>query len=206
MDPAMRVKVLALLAAAALVLVAPVTANASVSLPVTWDALVRASTAAAVVTPVGARAVWEDGRICTYTHVHVERAVAGNLATGDEAWVRTLGGVVGKIGQIVDGEAVFSPGRRSLVFLLPASAGALAVAARGQGQFPIVDGADAAHSPTVMESHTVGMLLPASQVGVPGQGPSGATRVTLASEVLHGRLLDDAAREVATAWTTAHAP
>jgi hypothetical protein len=203
MDPAMRVLALALLAAAALV---PAAASASVSLPVTWDALVRGSTAAAVVSPVGVRVVWEDGRICTYTHVHVERAVAGSLATGDEAWVRTLGGVVGKIGQVVDGEAVFSPGRRSLVFLRPASVGALAVTARGQGQFPIVDGADAAHSPTVMESHTVGMLLPPSLVSQPGQGPSGAARVTLASEVLHGRLLDDAAHEVATAWTTAHAP
>ncbi len=200
----MRVTFFALLAAAALVPVTPVTASASVSLPVTWDALVRGSTAAAIVTPVGARVVWEDGRICTYTHVHVERAVAGSLATGDEAWVRTLGGVVGKIGQLVDGEAVFSPGRRSLVFLRPASVGALAVTARGQGQFPIVEGADAAHSPTVMESHAVGMLLPpAVQTG---EGPSTATRATLASEVLHGRLLDDAAHEVATAWTTAHAP
>src|SRR5579863_8710065 len=130
------------LACFALVAVTSAAASASVSLPVTWDALVRGSTAAAVVTPVDSKAVWEDGRICTYTHVRVERAVAGSLAAGDEPWVRTLGGIVGKVGQIVDGEAVFSPGRASLVFLRAAtagsagSAGALDVTARGQGQFP----------------------------------------------------------------------
>jgi hypothetical protein len=177
-------------------------AAASVSLPVTWDALVRGSTAAAIVTPRESRAVWEDGRICTYTHVHVERAVAGSLATGGDAWVRTLGGVVGKVGQIVDGEAVFSPGRASLLFLRAAAVGAFDVTARGQGQFPIVEGPEAAHSPTVVESHAVGMLVPRA----PSASGQGTAPAALASERLHGRLVDDAAQQVAAAWVGAHAP
>ncbi len=171
-------------------------ASASVSLPVTWAALVGGSSAAAFVTPQEARAVWEDGRICTYTHVRVDRAVAGELATGGDAWVRTLGGVVGKVGQIVDGEAVFSPGRASLVFLRRGPAGAFDVTARGQGQFPVVDGPDPAGAPTVVRSHAVGFLLPRAAAE---QG------VVLASERLHGRTVDDAAHDVAAAWTAAHA-
>jgi hypothetical protein len=197
MDPAMRPVAFAIVAAAALV---SAFAAASVSLPVTWNALVRGSTAAAIVAPREAHAVWEDGHICTYTRVHVDQAVAGTLATGDEAWVRTLGGVVGRVGQLVDGEAVFAPNRQSLVFLRPGAVGSLDVTARGQGQFPVVEAPDAAHTRTVVESHAVGMLLPRPAPA------TGAPRETLASEVLHGLAIDDAARQVTAAWTTAHAP
>lgn len=174
-------------------------AKASVSLPVTWDALVRGSTAAVVITPRGSRALWEDGHICTYTHVHVERSVAGELGEGADAWVRTLGGVVGKVGQIVDGEAVFVPGRASLVFLRPGAVGSFDVTARGQGQFPVVPGADATHPATVIQSHSVGVLVPRPEV-------PGAAHVALASEVLHGRAIDDAAHEIVAAWAATHAP
>ena len=188
------------LACAGLLCLAAVAA-ASVSLPVTWDALLRGSTASAVVSPREATAVWEGGRICTYTHVHVDRAIAGDLTTGGDAWVRTLGGVVGKVGQIVDGEPVFSPGRASLVFLRPSVSGAYDVTARGQGQFPVVAGADAAHSPTVIRSHSAGLLLDREAIGL----PSAQGAPVLAADMLHGRLVDDAARDVVSAWTAAHA-
>ena len=176
-------------------------AHASISVPVTWDALLRGSTAAGVVTAAGpgsAHAVWEDGRICTYTRVHVDRAVAGSLATGDEAWVRTLGGVVGKVGQIVDGEPVFSPGRPSLVFLRPSAVGALEVTARGQGQFPIVGSSGSAGAPVVVRSNTVGTIVPRAL-------PATGVPAVLAADTLHGHSVDDAARQITTAWTTAHA-
>ena len=177
-------------------------ADASVSLPVTWEALVKASTAAAIVTPMEARAVWEDGRICTYTHVHIERALAGELGTGGDAWVRTLGGIVGKIGQIVDGEAVFSPGRASLVFVRPSASGALDVTARGQGQFPVVAGSGAGAPPTLLRSRSSGFILPR-----PKAAPTaGKALPPLAADVLHGRAVEDAAHDVATAWGTYHAP
>src|SRR5580698_2218506 len=114
--------------------------RASTSIAVTWDGLLRESTAAALVTALEARPVWEGNRIYTYTHVRVDRGVAGELATGDDVWVRTMGGVVGKTGQVVDGEPVLTRGQSSLLFLHPIAgrpAGAFDVTARGQGQFPV---------------------------------------------------------------------
>jgi hypothetical protein len=205
--PGVTFSVLATVTVVALLsLAAGRSAVASVSLSVTWDALLRGSSSAAVVTPIESRAVWEGGRICTYTHLHVQQAVAGDLAAGDEPWVRTLGGVVGKVGQVVDGEAVFAPGRASLVFLRPGPVGALDVTARGQGQFPVVSDTGTAVGPTgpasavrrVVRSNATGSLL-APRVTTSGPPPA------LAAEVLHGRTVDDAIRTVTAAWTAAHA-
>jgi hypothetical protein len=134
-------------------------ARASVSIAVTWEGLLHESAAAAVVMPVEARAVWENGRIYTYTRVHVDRAVAGELASGSEAWVRTMGGVVGKVGQIVDGEPVLVAGRPSLLFLRPGPVGAYEVTARGQGQFPVVT-EDPKVGPRVVRNRSVGAIVP----------------------------------------------
>jgi hypothetical protein len=175
------------------------TASASVSIAVTWDGLLHDSTAAAVITPTTeARSVWEAGRIYTYTHVHVDRAVAGDLKDGDDAWVRTMGGIVGRVGQIVEGEAVLAPGRPSLLFLRPGDAGTLEVTARGQGQFPLVADSDASKPLRVMRSNTAGALLQPHLVG-----PLVMPR--LAAETLHGRSIDDAARDIVAAWSRAHA-
>src|SRR5512135_3022274 len=92
-----------LLVLVALIVGAPA-ARASVSFTVVLDALVEESSAACVVTPVEAKSVWENGRIYTYTRVRVERTLAG-AASGAEVWVQTMGGSVGDIGQLVDGEA-----------------------------------------------------------------------------------------------------
>jgi hypothetical protein len=185
----------ALLAGLLLTLVAR-DVRASVSLAATWEALLHESTAAVVVTPIEARAVWEDGRIYTYTHVNVDRAIAGELASGASPWVRTMGGVVGKIGQIVDGEPVLVPGRSSLVFLHPGPVGAFEVTARGQGQFPVV--VDDPRLPArVVRSNSAGAILPRP-------GNAGAPR--LAAEVIHGRPVDDVAREIAADWARTRLP
>lgn len=175
----------------------PADASASVSIAATFDGLLHDSSTAAVVTAAESRAVWEDGRIYTYTHVHVSRAVAGELATGSEAWVRTMGGIVGKVGQIVEGEAAFAPGETSLLFLRPGPIGAYVVTDRGQGQFPVVtdDPKQGAH---IVRNHSVGMLV-APRVAATSAAPR------LAAEVLHGRPVDDVAQEVAAAWGAAHA-
>jgi hypothetical protein len=175
---------------------APTNASASVSIAATFEGLVHDSTTAAVVTAAESRAVWEDGRIYTYTHVRVTRAVAGELTTGGEAWVRTMGGVVGKVGQIVEGEAAFAPGDTSLLFLRTGPVGAYVVTYRGQGQFPVVtDDTTHAH---IVRSYSVGML-------VPPRAPPTAAPPRLAAEVLHGRPVDDVAREIAAAWGAVHA-
>jgi hypothetical protein len=171
-------------------------AQASVSIAVTWEGLLRESTAAAVLTPIESRAVWEGGRIYTYTRMRVDRVIAGELATDGDSWVRTMGGVVGQIGQIVEGEAAFAQGQPSLLFLRAGPLGSLDVTARGQGQFPVV-----AASPStpahVVRSRAAGTLL------APRMAASSlATR--LAADVLHGRSVDDAAGEVAAAWSRIH--
>jgi hypothetical protein len=188
-------------------------AAASVSIAATWDGLLHESTAAALVTAMESQAVWENGRIYTYTHVHVDRPVAGALGTGSDPWIRTMGGVVGKVGQLVEGEASFAPGEGSLLFLRPGPAGAFVVTARAQGQFPIVnDGASPAH---LVKSNLAGMLIgprPTSTavtaaptaVAVPA-APTAVAAPRLAAEAIHGRLVDDVAREVAAAWDSAHA-
>jgi hypothetical protein len=172
-------------------------ARASVSLAATWDGLLQESTAAAVMTPAEARTVWENGRIYTYTRLTVDRPVAGDLAAGSSAWVRTLGGVVGKVGQIVDGEPVFVPGHASLVFLHAGPAGTFEVTARAQGQFPVVIDAPQA-PPRLVRSGAMGGIVPrASEPGT--QAPP-----RLAAEVVHGRAVDDVVREIVAEWERTH--
>jgi hypothetical protein len=174
-------------------------AGASVSIAVTWDGLLRDSSAAVIVTPTETRGVWENGRIYTYTVVRIDRAVAGNLAAGSSIWVRTMGGVVGKIGQIVEGEAVLTPGQSSLLFLHAGPASVYEVTARGQGQFPVVR--DTQAGPRLVRGTSIGALMPPR-----GSAPQ-AEAPRLAAEVVHGRGVEDVARDVADAWNrTAHAP
>ena len=210
---------------AALAVFVPGDARASVSIAVGYDALVKDADAVGVVTPVESKTVWEEGRIVTYTRVKVEQGVAGDLGTGSEGWVRTLGGVVGKIGQLVDGEPVFTPSKSSLLFLRKwKTGGTWEVSARAQGQYPIVvvaaavdaDKANAVGQRRVMRSTAVGMLLPpkpasTATVGPPAPvktDPNGAAdrvaQVRLAGEVLHDRPLDEVTRDIAASWKTLH--
>jgi hypothetical protein len=168
-----------------------------VSIAVGWNELLAASTAAAVVSATGAYAAWEGGRIYTYTHLAVVRAAAGELADGNAVWVRTRGGVVGHIGQQVEGEANFAGGR-SLVFMRPAGPGFYEVTARAQGQFPVEGGGDGAQPEHVVPSHAPGLLVPRLL-------PSPALPPALAADVLANRTLDDAVHAVAYAWSAAHA-
>jgi hypothetical protein len=134
-------------------------ARATVAALLTMDDLVGGSTSIVVATAGERRSAWEDlpsGRcIVTYTKLTVERSVVG--APGREIWVRTLGGVVGKIGQAVSGEAQIEPGSRALLFLTQAS-GAVVVTAMGQGDYPIVT--DDEGVARLAASPDRGMLIP----------------------------------------------
>jgi len=171
-------------------------AQASVSIAVTWDGLVRESTFAGMVTPTSATSVWESGRIYTYTQVHVDRVLAGDAGGASDLWVRTMGGIVGNLGQVVDGEAVLTTGRPSLLFLHAGPTGAFQVTARGQGQFPLV--LDAKSVLRLSRSSSVGGLVS------PKRSTTSAAPI-LAVEMVHGRLVDDVARDVAAAWPRVHA-
>ena len=211
--------------AGAFVSIAPTDAHASVSIAVGYEALVKDADAIGVVTPVESKTVWEEGRIVTYTRVKVDQGVAGDLGTGADGWVRTLGGVVGKIGQLVDGEPVFTANKSSLVFLRKwKSSGTWEVAARAQGQYPIVvddtDKTRPAGQRRVMRSGAAGMLLPPRPASTATAGPpappgavtktdpnGAADRVAqlrLAGEVLHDRPLEEVARDVAASWKKLH--
>src|SRR4051812_9349513 len=84
------------------------TAHATLVLPITLRELVSQSQHAVVGTPGAATSRWETigghERIVTYTPLHIEHSLDGT-SPGSELTVRTLGGRVGDIGQIVAGEA-----------------------------------------------------------------------------------------------------
>jgi hypothetical protein len=204
------------LAPAASVLVSS-DAQASVSIAVGFDALVKDADSVAVIVPQESSSVWEEGRIYTYTKIKVEQGVAGDLGTGGEAWVRTMGGVVGKIGQLVDGEPVFTTGKPSLLFLRKfKTSTTYEVSARAQGQYPItID--EHTKIKKLIRSANVGVLYPPktkAPVVEPGaspqsqttQTPVAETKLRLAGEMIHDRPLDDVTREIATTWKRLHAP
>jgi hypothetical protein len=178
-------------------------ARASVSIAVLFEALVGDTTTACIATPTEQHAVWEGGRIVTYTRVHIDDGIAGELGTGRETWVVTLGGIVGDVGQIVEGEATLRVGLPSLLFLRPdpsaAGGGAHIVTARAQGQFHVrVD--PKTRLQTFQTSPAMGVLYPPP--------PSMLTRVrsrTLASDVIANRPVGDVSKDVASAWSRTHA-
>lgn len=217
-----RVLVLGTLGLPAAAVFVPSDAAASVSIAVPFENLVKDSDAVAVITPSEQKAIWEDGRIYTYTRVKVDQGVAGDIGTSTDGWVRTMGGVVGKIGQLVDGEPVFVSGKPSLLFLRKFNAGEVyEVSARAQGQYPVsVDAKTKVRKLT--RSANVGMLLPPREKAVTPVGPvtpdvnqtqtqstSGAVVMNpelrrLAQDVLHDKPLDDMTREISTTWKRLH--
>jgi hypothetical protein len=186
-------------------------AKASVSIAVAFDDLVGRAHAVALFTPAEAMSTWEGGRIYTYTRVHADTGIAGDIGTGGEAWVRTLGGTVGNIGQSVEGEAVFTIGKQTLLFLQHGPAGAYEVTARGQGQF-VVKADETTKLMKVYRAGSPGMLLPPQAPEAAKAATQHATpdirvttiRAPLARDILHERPLDEAMRTVADAWKKSH--
>ena len=173
--------------------------HASVSIAVSWEGLLQESSSVAIATPFESKSEWEKGRIYTYTHVRIDRAIAGDLASGDEVWVRTLGGVVGDTGQSVEGEASLALNQPSLLFLHAPQAGpasTFVVTARGQGQFPMIQASDPSQPAHVIRNGAAGLLVRRNDPSAP---------VRLAGDVLHGLSIDDAARQVTSAWSRTHA-
>lgn len=109
--------------------------------------LATRSSAVVLGTAEESRSVWEESggrrRIVTYHRVALERVVAGKQE-GTDAWVRTLGGVVGEIGQRVEGEAVLPRGKRVMLFLTSRADGSSSVVGMAQGVWMVVKEADGA--------------------------------------------------------------
>jgi len=62
--------------------------------------------------------------------------LAGADPAQDELLVRTLGGRVGELGELVHGEAMLTLGERSVLFVMP-TRDALGVTAMAQGHYPL---------------------------------------------------------------------
>lgn len=116
------------------------TAQASVARAVPLEALTGRSRHVVLGEPLDAYSLWErvGGRkhIVTYTRVRAHELLAGADPKSEEILVRTLGGQVGELGELVHGEAVLRVGRRSVMFVMP-SQDALAVTAMAQGHYPL---------------------------------------------------------------------
>jgi len=178
----------------------PPSAEASVAVLISLEDLVAVSTYVVVATASEQRSAWEatpsGRRIVTYTRLGVDRSVAGPAEK--ELWVRTLGGVVEKVGQAVSGEAQLAKGARSLLFLTRTNVG-LVVTARAQGHYPIIEPdmtlkpTSDATSPRLRGSPDAGALLPR-------RGPTISAR-----EHLVGLTLDQAVSLVLAAQKATHA-
>jgi len=176
----------------ALVLCTP-PASATLSVAASTVDLARASSAIAIVTPIEQHSEWQGRRIVTVQRLRVDSLIQGEMLER-EILVRSLGGAVGGVTQITEGEPEFALGQASLVFLRPAADQSLRVAGRGQGQFAIH--ADDAGRSTLYRNTHLGTLLQHREVA-----PATPPAVVLLDKLS----LSAALPIIATAWSQTHA-
>ena len=134
--------VLSGLGAFATMLTLPGAAQASLARAVSLAELVKASSHVLHGLPLEASSHWEtlgeQRRIVTYTRVRADETVAGDSPPSAEVMVRTLGGQVGDIGQVVHGEALLRIHEACLLFLHTNTDPSERVVAMAQGHYPIL--------------------------------------------------------------------
>jgi hypothetical protein len=168
-------------------------AAASLDVGVTVAELSRWSSAVAIVTVLESHSAWEGTRIVTLSRVHVDRLVAGTTSTAEPV-IRTLGGTVGRLTQVVEGEAELAPGSRSMIFLRESTDGTAFVTARAQGQFLLAE--DRASRPVLSRSPHLGELV----------DRRGVAHSQTAVFELHLMPLESAERAIHVVWEKTHAP
>ncbi|WP_438021255.1 hypothetical protein WMF18_20225 [Sorangium sp. So ce315] len=186
-------------------LAGPRDAQAAVAVQLSLEELVSRAAFVVVATATEQRSQWEElggtKRIVTYTRLSVDRPVAGQ--PDGEIWVRTLGGVVGDVGQQVSGDAQLRIGAQAMVFVSRAR-GALVVSGMAQGHYPVVDGGEPprANGAAAARRVAVRRLTASPDTGtvLPRTGPA-----ISASEQLVGATLDAACEIVSRAWKASHA-
>ena len=121
------------------------TAGATVARALSLTQLARLSDAAVVGAPTNRSSGWEHiaghKRLVTYTRLKVSRRVFGLGESDNEITVRTLGGRVGDLGQVVHGEARLPKGKPTLLFLRRIQGTRYRVTGMAQGHLPL--GSDA---------------------------------------------------------------
>ncbi len=174
----------------------PRDANASVSIALSLEDLARASSVVARVTPLDRTSVWEDARIVTYTRVRVDDVIAGKTAAGArEVRIRSFGGSIGDIGQVVEGEPQLAPNQPCILFLAERNA-RVVVVGRAQGQFVVQRDTRGLERVRI---RSVGALVE-RRVAPPLRGP--AERVTERD----GSPLETFVVDAKRAWEASHAP
>jgi len=115
-------------------------ASATVARSLTLSALVHSSRSIVVVTALAAESRYEElgrrRRIVTDTRVRVEEQLAKETVER-ELMVRTLGGSVGRLGELVHGQARLSLGKSCVAFLLRGPDGLHYVNGMAQGHYPL---------------------------------------------------------------------
>lgn len=134
--------------------------------------LVRMSEWVVVATVKSARSHYETiggaRRMVTDTQLQIDQALTANRSSSNvetaSITVRTLGGTIGDLAQVVLGEATLPVGTQQLVFLDEGSDLTLRVAAMAQGQYPIVK--DAKGLPHLQRSPGLDVVLNLAQSAV----------------------------------------
>lgn len=159
-------------------------AEAAVFRALSLQSLLRASHNVSAVTVLLAECHYvtmgSSRRIVTDTRVQIESALGRGSAGDAEVLVRTLGGVVGERGELVDGQAVLGTGERAVLFLGRSVPGLYFVVGMAQGHYPIRRGEDG--TSRLASSPRLPKLLQTSGVG--------------AAELLVGRSVDHARRVI----------
>lgn len=118
------------------------TANASLSRGLSLAELVGRSAHTVVATALDARSDWAliggRRRIVTDTRVRIEETLAGKAPAESEIEVRVLGGIVGDIGERVDGQAELVLGEPAVAFLMPISPVLAYVTGAAQGHYRLL--------------------------------------------------------------------
>jgi hypothetical protein len=117
-------------------------AEASVARAISVKALIQRSRSVVLGMPLAAYSEWAEvggaRRIVTLTRVRVDEHVARSAPGASEVLVRTLGGRVGKLGQLVHGEAELRASEACMLFLHDDDAGLSSVTAMAQGHYPLI--------------------------------------------------------------------
>ncbi len=119
----------------------PGLAHSGAAEAVSLSELVHASQHIVVGTAREASSTWErvggGRRLVTYSRLQVHQPLDGRDPSSADLYVRTLGGQLGDVGQIVFGEATLSRGELCVVFLRETEPTVFSIYAMAQGHYPL---------------------------------------------------------------------
>jgi hypothetical protein len=134
---------------------APGRADATLVRGLTLPELLAASARVAIVTPLFAESHWETigGQRCivTDTRVRVEDSIRA-ASSASELLVRSLGGRIGAVGELVHGQPILELGQACVAFLKATAGDIHWTAGMAQGHYPLLHRTDGATRLTASRS------------------------------------------------------